>query len=131
MEYKPQTNIKKSNKIIVSNPDTIYKQMSDIKDKEQEMFIAFYLRSDNSIITRLVLNIGSSNASVIDIKALVRNAILLNANSVIVSHNHPSGNVEPSEDDLLVTTQIKKGLSYFGISLLDHIIVGDGYRSII
>jgi DNA repair protein RadC len=56
----------------------------------------------------------------------VRPALLLNATSFILTHNHPSGDPEPSREDRLITDVIKKAAELFGITLLDHIVIGDG-----
>ena len=69
---------------------------------------------------------GTRAACYMDPAAVARNAILTNASGVIISHNHPSGNASPSKDDLQATARVKEALALFGITLFDHVIIGDG-----
>ena len=62
--------------------------------------------------------------------AIARNAILTNATSVILAHNHPSGETTPSNEDIVLTKKLKQGLELLAIKLADHIILGEGYTSL-
>ena len=66
---------------------------------------------------------GSVNAASISIRKVVETALNVNATSVVLAHNHPSGNLKPSPDDLVLTADLKKVLGHLGIKLIDHIIV--------
>jgi DNA repair protein RadC len=110
--------------------DTVYREMRDIKDWDKEVFVAFYLDTRNTVISREIISIGINNSSLIHARELFRTAISRNANAVIISHNHPSGSLEPSDEDKEVTRKLKEAGDIIGITLLDHVIVTrDGYFS--
>ena len=85
--------------------------------------MAFYLDSQNKVISREIVSIGTLNASLIHPRELFRTAIIRNANSIIISHNHPSGSLEPSKEDIKITDQLRKAGDILNIQLLDHVIV--------
>ncbi len=95
-----------------------------LSDLSHEEFWVLYLTNANTVIAKERLSRGSDVASVVDVKEVVRNAILKKAKNLIVAHNHPSGNIVPGSHDIAVTAKLKKALSYFDINLLDHIIIG-------
>ncbi|RJQ22221.1 MAG: hypothetical protein C4560_02555 [Nitrospiraceae bacterium] len=75
---------------------------------------------------------GSLNTCAVDMRELVRIPILINAASVIILHNHPSDDSNPSSNDIDITHKIKESLSLFGIRLIDHIVIcNDSYASLI
>ncbi len=96
----------------------------------QEHFIAIYLNQANKIIGYYHHSTGTINATMVDVEIVAAVALKTLAKSVIISHNHPSGNLKPSEADRQLTRRIKEALKLFDISLLDHIIVtNQGYYS--
>ena len=96
----------------------------------QEVFCAMYLNKANKVMWTEVINIGAQSSCTIDRKAIVKRALMGGCAAMIVAHNHPSGNKTPSGNDQRATREIKEGLKYFDIDLLDHIIVCDnGYYS--
>jgi len=101
----------------------VYREMRDIKDWTKEAMVAFYIDIGGKVISREILSIGILNASIIHPREIFRTAIIRNANAVIISHNHPSGNVKPSDEDFRITKQIKAAGDIVGIRLLDHVIV--------
>ena len=88
-----------------------------------ESFKVMLLNRSNKILGVYNHTTGGQAGCVIDIKMIVQSAILSHAKGVILCHNHPSGNTQPSEADLRVTKEIKQALNYFDISLLDHLII--------
>lgn len=98
---------------------------SFLEDSDREMFVILSLDTKNQPTNIEVCHIGSLNASIVHPRECFKNALLSNANSVIAFHNHPSGDVSPSEQDLLVTDRLKEAGNILGIDLLDHIIIGD------
>lgn len=100
----------------------IYMLYSDLHHEE---FWVTYLNKANKILDCYQLSKGGIDATVIDLKLLCKKAVELTCSSVIVSHNHPSGNTSPSPEDRKITTKIQQALAYFDIKLLDHIIVGE------
>jgi DNA repair protein RadC len=96
----------------------------------QEHFIAIYLNQANKIIGYYHHSTGTINATMVDVEIVSAVALKTLAKSVIISHNHPSGNLTPSEADRTLTRRIKEALKLFDIHLLDHVIVTrNGYYS--
>jgi DNA repair protein RadC len=96
----------------------------------QEHFVALYLNQANKIIGYYHHSTGTINSTQVDIEIITAVAIKTLAKAVIISHNHPSGNLTPSEPDKVLTKRVKEALKLFDIVLLDHIIVTDkGYLS--
>ena len=92
--------------------------------KRRETFVALYLTRKNVLIDSEVLFEGTVNQSAVFPREVARSALLKDASSVICGHNHPSGNVNPSNDDIDITKKLKKGLALLDITLLDHVIIG-------
>lgn len=89
----------------------------------KESFYIVLVNRANRIIGHSLLSIGSSTGTVVDAAEVCKYAIISGASGVIISHNHPSGNLYPSSADIQITTQIKAGLDLFKLDLLDHIIL--------
>lgn len=90
----------------------------------EEFWVAFLNRS-NLLIERAQISQGGLTGTVTDVRIIMRKALELKASSIILCHNHPSGNLSPSQQDKLITTKIKEAASLFDIQLLDHIIIGN------
>jgi DNA repair protein RadC len=103
----------------------VYNAFKFIADRTQESLYVVCLNTKNKVIGYSEIAKGSLNTCAIDMRELVRIPILVNAASVIILHNHPSGDTQPSQDDIAITRRIKDSLSLFGISFIDHIIIGD------
>lgn len=96
----------------------------------QENFFVLFLDRGNKIVNFCHLSKGGVSGTVVDVRHLLSNAINTNASSVILSHNHPSGQLHPSENDKSITRKIREALRFFDVSLLDHIIItNDSYFS--
>lgn len=101
-----------------------------LADLTHEEFWLLYLNRSNKILSRHKLSQGGISGTITDVRLIVKKALELLASSMIICHNHPSGNLDPSEADNRITQKIKEAAAYFDISLLDHIIVSDnGYYS--
>lgn len=107
----------------IERSQTAYKEMRDIKNWDKEVFVAFYLDNQSKIISREIVSIGILNALLIHPREVFKTAIIRNAASVIVAHNHPSGNTLPSDEDIKVTKKLQEAGDILGIKLLDHLIV--------
>ncbi len=103
----------------------IYDVFKFIACRPQESLYVVCLNCKNRIIGYSEIAKGSLNTCAVDMRELVRIPILINAASVIILHNHPSGDSCPSRDDIAITHRIKDSLSLFGIRLLDHIVISD------
>ena len=113
------------NQIKIYSSNSIYEYYQDkLKDKLQEHFYCVYLDTKNHIIKDKLLFIGTINESLIHPREIFKEAYLLSASSIICVHNHPSGNVTPSNNDIVMTKQLIEVGKILGIKVLDHIIIG-------
>ncbi len=119
-----QTKVKNAQTII--SPKDIYNYMSVyFNDAKYEEFWILLLNFANKIITQKKISEGSTNKTVFDIKKIFTYVIEYNASSIVLCHNHPSDNLEPSIDDINITEQIKNGCQIFNCHLSDHLIFGN------
>jgi DNA repair protein RadC len=101
----------------------IRERYSHLQGKQKEHLYAVYLNNDNEVIGDKLISLGQSMQTSLDVKDIARTAVLTDASAVILVHNHPSGNCEPTESDLTATEKIQTALQTFGVQLLDHIII--------
>ncbi len=104
-------------------PEDVWKELKDIRDHKKEHFVIFYLDSRNQEIKREVISVGSLNANLVHPREVFEPAVKNLAAHVIVAHNHPSGDSEPSEDDLTINKRLVEAGKILGIEVVDHIIV--------
>ena len=129
-EFHSRCNQKNKSKHSIKSAKDIFNILSDEARKwKQEKFILFTLDTKNRVIRKVILFTGTVNSNLIHPRDIFREAIEDNATSIIIAHNHPSGNTEPSKEDINVTKELLKSSKYIGIELLDHIIIGDDYFS--
>lgn len=100
--------------------------MEDMRFLAQECFVAVYLSTKNRLICVKTLTVGTINASFAKARDVFRYALHYNAAAVVLLHNHPSGDPEPSHEDIAVTQQLAEAGLVMEIPVLDHIIIGDG-----
>ncbi|OEK70301.1 hypothetical protein AST00_00740 [Staphylococcus equorum] len=113
-------------KIQISNPkDVADFMMGKMEHLTQEKFIALFLNSKNVIIKQKTIFIGTLNSSIVHPREIFSEAVKCASNAIIVLHNHPSGDVTPSTEDIKTTERLKECGQVLGIDLLDHIIIGD------
>jgi DNA repair protein RadC len=105
------------------SPQDIFDSMKDIRGLKKEHFIAIYLDTKNQEITREIISIGTLNASLVHPREVFEPAIRHLASSIILVHNHPSGDPTPSEEDMVTTKRFVEAGSILGISIFDHMIV--------
>ena len=114
--------------VAIKNPIDIAKILQNILktedkiDQEKEHFYIIHLNNRNNIKMIELATLGTLNSSLIHPRETYRRAILEGSAKIMIAHNHPSGTVEPSEDDLTITQQLKKAGNIIDIELLDHII---------
>lgn len=94
-------------------------------DVDREHFIVMCLDTKNQPTSLNICHIGSLNSSLVHPREVFKPAILSNAASIMVGHNHPSGNPEPSEADIMMTRRLEEAGDLMGIRLLDHLIIGE------
>ncbi len=120
-----------SNPIMRTPTDVAGYYITRLRGELQERFIVLLLNSANRMYKEVVVSIGSLNASIVHPREVFRQAISSSAASLIVVHNHPSGNPEPSREDLAITKQLSEAGKILDIKLLDHIIIaGDSFTSL-
>ena len=104
---------------------------SKLRYDKRERFLCVLLDIKNRILREVEISTGGLNASMIQPREILRAAVAESAGAIILVHNHPSGNPQPSADDVNVTLQLKTACDAVGIRLLDHIIIGEeGYVSL-
>jgi DNA repair protein RadC len=120
----------------IDDPEVVYEIMQKLlnsedqftKDKEHVWVIC--LNTRNVVIKIELVSLGTTNQSLVHPREVYRRAISINACSIVLVHNHPSGDVEASQEDISVTVRIVEGGSLLGIPLRDHVIIADsGYYS--
>lgn len=114
------------NKYTIRSPeDAAHFLMPEMSSLQQENFVALFLNVKNQIMHRQTIFVGSLNASIVHPREIFREAIKRSTASIIVAHNHPSGNPTPSPEDIDVTNRLIEAGKIVGIDVLDHIIIGD------
>lgn len=99
--------------------------MEEMRMLNQEHFVVLFLNTKNQIIHRQTIFIGSLNASIVHPREVFREAVKRSSASIIVAHNHPSGDPAPSQEDIHVTRRLVEAGKMIGIEVLDHLIIGD------
>lgn len=113
-------------KFIVRSPEDGARYLRGIlQDRAQERLVVVFLDTKNAVIKHKTVFVGSLNASIVHPREIFREAVKLSSASIIVAHNHPSGDVSPSQEDIHVTKRLVEAGKIMGIELLDHIIIGD------
>lgn len=110
----------------VSSPAVVAKMIKQMTDgSDRELVYVVSVDSKNKPIAIELISMGGVNSSIIDIGNIFKHALLANATGVIIAHNHPSGDVSPSMEDIRVTKRIEEAGKLLNLPLLDHVIVGD------
>ncbi len=108
---------------IYLQPKEIWQELKDIRNNKKEHFVIFFLDARNQEIKREIISVGSLNANLVHPREVFEPAVKHLAAQVILAHNHPSGDPEPSEDDLEITKRLVEAGKILGIEVIDHIIV--------
>lgn len=114
------------NRVKITQPSDVADfMMASMKDLPQEHFMILLLNSKNIVIKEACVFKGTLNSSIVHPREIFSIAIRENANAIIAVHNHFSGHVTPSQEDIMTTLRLKECGLILGIDLLDHIIIGD------
>ena len=114
-----------TDKIKLNNSSNVFRYFKNILgNKKQEYFYCVYLDTKGNLLDKKCLFIGTINNSVIHPREIFKEAYLLSANGIICVHNHPSGDCNPSKEDIIVTKKLQEIGIIHGIKILDHIIIG-------
>jgi len=111
-------------------PEDVLREINEIRTSHREQLIGLYLNARYELMAKEILAVGNVNTQSVEPRDVFAPAIKLPCRSIILAHNHPSGDPHPSQDDIITTTKLKKAGELLGISLLDHLIVTkDSYLS--
>ena len=114
-----------------TRPIEVFEIFRGLRDEAKEHFIALHLDGKNRILCFDRVSVGSLNQSIVNPRDLFKTACLSSAASLIIAHNHPTGDPTPSREDIEITRRLKEAGDLLGIKLLDHIIIGDTYLSFV
>jgi len=115
---------------ILDSPKAIVAQLTDLRDKQKEYFIALYLNARNQMVYKETISVGTLTSALVHPREVFEPAIRHFATSVVLAHNHPSNNPEPSQEDIELTENLVRAGKILDIDLLDHIIITNhGYTS--
>lgn len=101
----------------------IWNLCADFRSLKKEHVVAFYFDTQQRLIERRIISIGTLDASLLHPRDVFEPALQLSAAGVVLVHNHPSGNLEPSGEDIAITTRVADAGEILGVSLIDHVIV--------
>lgn len=114
----------------IQGPRDVLAQVDDIRRKPKEHFVCLYLNCRNQILHKELVSLGTVNASLVHPRELFEPAIRFHAVAVILVHNHPSHDPQPSDEDVALTRRLAQAGTLLGIEVLDHLIVcAEGYSS--
>ncbi|SIS41464.1 JAB domain-containing protein [Salimicrobium flavidum] len=109
----------------VRSPEDGYELFKEyLEEADREHFVVAALDTKNQPISINTVHVGCLNSSIVHPREVMKPAILSNAASIVVAHNHPSGDPDPSREDIKVTERLAKAGKVLGIELLDHVILG-------
>lgn len=97
----------------------------DFRSSKKEHVVAFYLDTQQKLIERRIISVGTLDTSLIHPREVFEPALQLSAAGVILAHNHPSGNLDSSDEDIMITKRVANAGDILGITLVNHIIVSD------
>jgi DNA repair protein RadC len=113
----------------INTPEDVYELCAgQFRGLDREHFWALALNTKNHLVRIIEVSIGSLNASIVHPRELFRDAVKVSAASVVVVHNHPSGDATPSGADIQLTRRLIKAGDVLGIEVLDHVIIGEAGR---
>lgn len=117
----------------ISSPLDVKNYIEEIfrlSNQAEEVMVMLVLDIKNNVIGAFEVSRGSLNASIVHPREVFKRALLLNGASIILAHNHPSGDTTPSKEDIKTTRRLVEGGDILGINVLDHLIIGDNGRYI-
>jgi DNA repair protein RadC len=131
MTYQIVSERKLRHEVKIGNPEEAYKVVKRYADTKQEHFILLTLNGAHNVISVSIISIGLANKAIIHPREVFCKAVSDRATGIIICHNHPSGVLDPSEEDMLATEELFKAGEIVGIPLVDHVIFSKtGYSSL-
>ncbi len=113
----------KKTRATISTPNDVLNLVDEIRTRKKEHFVALYMNARNELVHKEIISIGILDASIVHPREVFAPAIEKRASSIILVHNHPSGNNSPSDNDCDLTRRLIESGKILGIEVLDHIIV--------
>ncbi|MFD0710992.1 DNA repair protein RadC [Paenibacillus sp. GCM10027626] len=111
---------------IIKSPNDVYELLApEVQHLNKEHFVALLLNTKNHLIAKEIISIGSLNATIAHPREVFHKAIRHSSASVIAVHNHPSGDPQPSYEDIEITRRLAEAGEIIGIELLDHVVIGE------
>lgn len=115
----------------VTAPAQVAKLCEDLANRDREVFRVLYLDTRSRVVAMEDVSVGILNASLVHPREVFKGAIMSNASHMILVHNHPTGDVSPSQEDRLMTKRLVEAGKIMGIPVVDHVIVGrEGWASL-
>lgn len=115
--------LKDKKSALILSPKDVWENCKDIRESKKEHFVVFYLDARNQEIKREIISIGTLDANLVHPREVFEPAIKHTAAQIIVAHNHPSGNPEPSDDDIAITKRLQEAGKILGIEVIDHVVI--------
>ena len=112
-----------SNLPVISTPKDVVAQLTELSQNKKEHFVVIYLNARSQLVHKETISIGTLNANLVHPREVFEPALKHSAANIMVAHNHPSGDPEPSEDDLEITKRLMEAGKMMGVEVLDHVIV--------
>ena len=109
--------------IFINSSQDVLKEVSHIRENKKENFVVLYLDARNKLIYKETISIGTLNANLVHPREVFEPAVKNLAAQIILAHNHPSGDPEPSEDDLILAKRLVEAGKIMGIEVTDHIVI--------
>ena len=129
-EFNKRHNLARKNGTPIKSAKDVFEYaVQRLPNSDKEQFMILHLDSKNRIIKDEIISIGTLNASIVHPREIFKSAIKESANAIILTHNHPSGDPTPSEEDEKITDIIFQTGEIVGINVLDHVIIGDTHYS--
>jgi DNA repair protein RadC len=115
------------NKLVISTPNDVSRLlMEEMRYLKKEVFKIILLNTKNHVLKTLDISVGSLNSSIVHPREVFSEAVKAGCSGILLVHNHPSGDPEPSREDADTTERLVKAGAILGIKVLDHVIIGDG-----
>jgi DNA repair protein RadC len=108
---------------VIRGPDDVFGLVRKLQTEQREHFVCILLNARHEVLCRETISIGSLNASIVHPREVFKPAVMQSAASIVLVHNHPSGDPEPSGEDIAITKRLVQVGDILGIGVLDHVIV--------
>ena len=117
--------------VTITSPEDVYEFVKDMRELRKEKLRGLYLNARNRIIYKEDISVGTQTANLVSVSDVIRPAIEYAAVGIILVHNHPSGEPDPSDEDIKITKKVAEAAKTFDLNFLDHVIVGkNGFVSL-